>query len=57
MRDSSKFDLEVIVQVQLGKLLQHQVWHGEEVRDCSCSCLPVLPGFAWVLLSNILHTF
>ena len=22
-----------------------------------CSCLPVLPGPAWVLLSNVLHTF
>ena len=23
----------------------------------NCSCLPVLPGPAWVLLSYVLHTF
>ena len=29
-------------------------WLGEL---CYCSCLPVLPGPAWVLLSHVLHTF
>ena len=29
-------------------------WLGEL---CYCSCLPVLPGPAWVLLSYVLHTF
>ena len=29
-------------------------WLGELYH---CSCLPVLPGPAWVLLSYVLHTF
>ena len=29
-------------------------WLGEL---CYCSCLPVLPDPAWVLLSYVLHTF